>query len=112
MPPAETRTEAPPCHFIITRRDLPLGPLAAQVAHAAGNSSPGNLPEHTIAVVLGVPDEPALESVAKRLTLAGAEFVRIVEDDAPYHGQLMAIGCKPGRKEVIGRSLSGLPLLR
>jgi hypothetical protein len=89
-----------------------LGPLAAQVAHAAGNSSPGNLPDHTIAVVLGVPDEQALEAVAKRLSLAGIEFVRVVEDDPPFHGQLMALGCKPGRKEVIGRSLSGLPLLR
>jgi len=89
-----------------------LGPLAAQVAHAAGNSSPGNLPDHTIAVVLGVCNEQALEAVAKRLTLAGIEFVRVVEDDAPYHGQLMALGCKPGRKEVIGRPLSGLPLLR
>jgi len=97
---------------MIVRRDLPLGAIVAQVAHAAGNSSPGNLPAHTIVVVLGVPDEPRLEAVAKRLTLAGVEFVRVVEDTPPYSRQLIALGCKPGRKEVIGRWLSGLPLLR
>lgn len=97
---------------MIIRSDLPRGVLAAQTVHAAGESSPGGLPEGTNAVVLGVPDEAALEAVSKRLTLAGTKHVRIVENDPPYTGQLMAIGCVPGRKEVIGRALRHLKLLR
>jgi hypothetical protein len=62
--------------------------------------------------VLGVPDEAALEAVAQRLLQAGVPFVRIVEDAPPYSGQLMAIGCVPGRKEVVGRPLRGLLPLR
>lgn len=97
---------------MIVRADLPLGNLAAQTVHAAGESSPGGLPSGTIAVVLGVPDEPALEAVSKRLTLAGVTFVRVEENDAPFAGQLMALGCAPGEKGVIGRALRGLKLLK
>jgi hypothetical protein len=89
-----------------------LGPLAAQVVHAAGESSPGNLPTGTIAVVLGVPDEKALIAISARLTLAGIAHKRIFEDAEPYKHQLMAIGCAPGRKEVVGRVLRGLKLLK
>lgn len=80
--------------------------------HAAGESSPGNLPSGTHAIVLVVPDEMALRGVAVRLARAGIEFVRIEEPDAPYDGALMALGVVPGRKEVLRRSLSSLPLLR
>ena len=100
------------CHYAIVRMDLPLGVLCAQLLHAGGESSAGNLPPGTTAVVLGVPDEAALEIVAKKLTLAGTAFVRIVEDYAPYSNQLMAIGCVPGRKKEVGRALRGLELLR
>jgi hypothetical protein len=64
-----------------------------------------------IAVVLGVPDEAALEAVALRLERAGVAFVRVVEVDAPYSGQLMSLGVVPGRKEVVGRALRGLKLV-
>ena len=59
-----------------------------------------------------VPDEAALRAVAARLELARVPLVRVEETDAPYEGKLMAIGCVPGRKEVVGRYLSSLPLLR
>lgn len=94
------------------RRDLPLGVLAAQILHAGGESSPGSLPEGTHAVVLSVPDEHALRCVAARLELARIPFVRVIEDDAPWTGQLMALGLAPARKEAVRRCLSSLPLLR
>ena len=62
--------------------------------------------------VLMVPDESALRAVAARLELARVPCVRVEEVDPPYAGQLMAIGCVPGRKEVVGRYLSSLPLLK
>lgn len=80
--------------------------------HAAGESSPGNLPTGTHAVVLAVPDESALRSVAARLTLARVPFVIITESDAPFSGQLMALGLAPARKEDVRRFVSSLPLLR
>jgi peptidyl-tRNA hydrolase len=112
VPPPETGI-APAVlhHFIIVRADLPIGVLASQVTHAAGESSPGNLPEGTNAVVLSVPDEAGLEAVSKRLALAGTEHVRIVENEGKYAGQFLAIGCKPGRKKEVGRALRHLPLL-
>ena len=80
--------------------------------HAAGESSPGDLPEGTHAVVLSAPSELELHRVAKRLEADGLPFVRINEPDAPWGGALMAIGVRPARKEVVRRSLSSLPLLK
>lgn len=100
------------CHYVIVRSDLARGVQAAQIVHAAGESSPGNLPEGTHAIVLAVPGELELESVATRLKAAGIQFVRIEEPDAPFHGALMALGLRPARKEVLRRALSSLPLLK
>ena len=62
--------------------------------------------------MLAVPDEDALKAVAARLELARVPIKRIIECDAPYTDQLMAIGCVPGQKEVLRRYLSSLPLLK
>jgi hypothetical protein len=94
------------------RSDLPCGLQAAQLVHAAGESSPGNLHAGTHAVVLAVPDELALVREADRLEKAGVQLTRIYEPDAPYHGALMALGLVPGRREDLRRHLSCLPLLR
>ena len=88
------------------------GILAAMLVHAAGESSPGNLSEETHAIVLSVPNEEALQHVAARLEKAGIRFVPIHEPDAPFFGALMALGVSPGRKEVLRKHLSCLPLLR
>lgn len=102
----------------MVRSDVPRGIQAAQIAHAAGESSPGNLPSGTHVVVLTAPDEASLEAISARLHARGVGHVRIIEPDAPYgagdgvNGQLMALGLRPGRKEVVGRALSSLPLLR
>lgn len=102
-----------PTHYVVVRADLPLGFLAAQVVHAAGESSPGKLPEGTNAVVLAVPDEAALRQLAARLTAAGAEHVLICEPDAPWSGAATAIGLAPVADRARLRALlSSLPLLR
>lgn len=82
------------------------------LVHAAGESSPGNLPKDTHAIVLCVPDEPALAALAERLTKAGIAHVTIREPDAPWNGAMMSIGVAPGRREDLKRHLSSLPLLK
>lgn len=97
---------------MIVREDLPRATQVVQAVHAAGESSPGNLSPGTNAIALSVPDEPALRREANRLELAGFRIVRIEEPDPPYHGALMAVGVRPGRKEDLRRHLSSLRLLR
>lgn len=97
---------------MIVRADLPKGVQAAQIVHAAGESSPGNLAEGTYAVVLEVPDESALRAVKARLGLAQVALVAVYEPDSPFNGQLMALGLVPVRKEAVRRHLSSLPLLK
>jgi hypothetical protein len=80
--------------------------------HAAGESSPGDLPEDTHAVVLAAEGEAALVAVKDRLARAGIAHVVIREPDAPWNGALMAVGVAPGRKEVLRKFLSSLPLLK
>lgn len=99
-------------HYVVVRRDLSLGVLAANLVHAAGESSMGKLPPNTRAVVLGVPDEPTLREVCARLRHAGLDYRRIVETEGPHAGQLMSLGLVPRRKEDVRRFLSSLPLLR
>lgn len=97
---------------MVVRADLPHGIQAAQIIHAAGESSPGHLPDGTFAVALAARDELHLALVAERLRARGIAFVAIHESDAPYAGALMALGLAPGRKEQLRRHLSSLPLLR
>jgi hypothetical protein len=82
------------------------------MVHAAGESSPGNLPEGTYAVVLGARHVLDLRRIAMKLKAASIPFVEIVEPDAPYTGQLMAIGVKPCLRSIGRRVLSSLPLYR
>lgn len=80
--------------------------------HAAGESSPGNLPTGTYAIALAARDEAHLSEVSFALFRAGIKHVRVVEPDAPYSGQLMALGVPPGERSRLRRHLSSLPLLR
>lgn len=102
----------PLTHYVVVRNDLPVGVLAAQLIHAAGESSPGNVPEGTYAIALAVPNERALELLAVRLLRARVAFTAIREPDAPYNGALMALGLAPRLKSQLRRHLSDLPLLR
>lgn len=99
-------------HYVIVRSDLPRGIQAANIVHAAGESSPGGLPAGTHAIVLVVPDESALRAMSARLQLAQVAFVACEEPDPPYYGALMSLGLVPGRKEDLRRYLSSLPLLK
>jgi len=102
----------PLTHFVIVRSDLPIGVIAAQLVHAAGESSPGNLSEGTYAVVLAVPHEEALRKLAERLSRLGIGHTCITEPDAPYDGALMALGLFPRPRSELRRHLSELPLFR
>jgi len=102
----------PLCHYVIVREDLPLGVMAAQLVHAAGESSPGNLADGTYAVVLACPDEATLERLAVRLLRAGVAFTAVREPDPPYCGALMALGLAPRHKSELQRHLSDVPLLK
>lgn len=94
------------------RSDLPLGVLAAQIVHAAGESSPGSLPEATHAVVLAVAGEEALERLLARLARSQVACRAIREPDAPWNGALMAIGVVPAPKSALRKVLSDVPLYR
>lgn len=80
--------------------------------HAAGESSPGDLPSRCYAIALACPDEQSLVALSERLTEAGIKHWQIVEDDPPWTGQLMALGIEPMVRSRISRLLSSLPLLR
>lgn len=82
------------------------------IVHAAGESSPGNLPEDTYAVVLAAWDELHIALIADALEARGVALTRVRETEPPYSGALMALGLAPARKETLRRHVSQLPLLR
>lgn len=100
----------PVTHYIIVRSGLPVGIQAAQVAHAAGESSPGNLETGTYAIVLQAGSD-TLSELEQRLKDAGVSHRAIRECDAPYSGDLLAIGLRPERRTKVRRYVSSLPLL-
>jgi peptidyl-tRNA hydrolase len=89
------------CHYIIVRRDLPLGVLAAMITHAAGESAAlYSDPEdgrfrHAIAVVLEVKTEEDLLEANEYLFSNNIQRVLVKESGGPYDGQYMAIGLVP-----------------
>lgn len=111
--------EEAPFHYVVVRADLPIGIIAANIVHATGESTALWLaltsegwPENMHAVVVTVPDEDALRRLDHKLWEARVPRARIHEPDAPYDGQMMALGLFPGRKEDLRRHLSSLPLLK
>jgi len=83
------------------------------VAHAAGNSSGGSLPDDTTVVVLSVPDELHLLEIRRQLSLAQIEHKLIIENAGPYADQAMSIGVKPTHdRAAIRKVVSHLPLLK
>ena len=80
-------------HYCIIRGDLPLGTLAAQLVHAAGEtgaSEPG-----THAVVLSARDKEHLLKIERQLTKHDIKHHSIREPDMPWNGDIMAIGLYP-----------------
>lgn len=96
-------------HYVIVRRDLPLGVIAAQVIHAAGESS-DRVPSGTYAVALAARDEPHLETLEKKLIRLDIPHKAIREPDR--QDELMAIGIEPVRdRRALRRVVQKLPLL-
>ena len=97
-------------HYCILREDLPFGAQAAQLIHAAGESSPGDLPEGTYAVALAAKSEKHLEFLEEKLRRLAIPHVAIREPDRDH--ELMAIGLYPVEdRRSIRRVVGNLPLL-
>ncbi len=105
---ASTAATGSPFHYVIVRRDLPLGVQAAMLVHAAGESGPAST--GTYAVVLTVADEASLVSLDQRLRHIPHTLIR--ESDSPYGGQAMAIGALVSNRAEIRKLTSSLPLLK
>lgn len=99
-------------HYCITRADLPHGVKAAQLIHAAGESSPGNVHSGTFAFALVTKTEEELKALGWELFKAGIPHKLIFEPDAPWTGQLMAIGVVPGPRKKLRKYFSNFPLLK
>lgn len=127
--------------YIVVRRDLPFGVMLAMVAHAAGESyqtprssglehplsldahsqgkgevggslpSGGTIPSGPTVVVLGARNEARLRRLRNELEDDGVTHVAIVEPDAPYYGQLMAIGFPP-QPQVRGGWIKDFQMIR
>ncbi len=102
-------------HYIIVRKDIPIGAQLAQACHAAGES-PGPKPEPgCTVVVLHAENEKHLNHICWQLTGAGLDYGEVVEcpDDEEWPDQLMAIGLAPTTdRAAVKRVLSSLPLAR
>jgi hypothetical protein len=102
----------PLVHYCIVRDDLPKGVMAAQLVHAAGESGPAVQGTHAIALQATRQD---LEDLALELALEGCgfAFAPIVETDAPFAGELVAIGFAPvARSSALRGRLRRFPLVR
>jgi len=100
-------------HYCILRQDLPLGTLAAQLIHAAGESSQGSLPPNTYAVALAAKSEEHLIFLEDKLRRLSIPHVAIREPDSPWDGALMAIGIQPvADRNQLKKVTSSLPLLK
>lgn len=109
----DTRQTRHLTHYCILRRDLPTGAQAAQLVHAAGESSPGDLPPNTHAVVLAAKSEEHLAFLESKLRRFSIPHAAIREPDAPYNGALMAIGIEPVADRKLVKKVTGnLPLFR
>lgn len=84
----------------------------AQTIHAAGESSPGNLPSNTYAIALAARDEAHLLEIEAKLKSLEIPHHAIREPDAPWSGAIMSIGIPPMHWRGAKRALSNLPLLK
>lgn len=96
---------------MIVRGDLPHGLQAAQAVHATGESCTKPHVLGTYAVVLTVANEAEIRALSRRLGMAGVVHALVIENDAPYQGQAMAIGIRPEPRSTLKRYLRGLRLL-
>jgi hypothetical protein len=100
-------------HYCLVRRDIPFGAQAAQLIHAAGESSPGDLPDGTFAVALAAKSLAHLEHLERKLVRLEIPHRAVREPDAPFNGELVAIGIMPvDDRELVKPVTGGLRLLK
>jgi hypothetical protein len=87
--------------------------------HAAAQSAAGMHDDATFALALDCCREPEsgdhrqhLAEISCMLVREGIPHRRIFENDDPYNGDLMAIGCQPMQRNRIGELLRHLPAAR
>lgn len=103
-------------HYIIVRRDLPVGVVAAMVTHAAGESAAlyekmlGEF-DGAYAVVLAVKTELRLEKAKALLDTHDIAYTEVRESSAPYNGALMALGLMPIERDEVEEILNDFQLL-
>lgn len=86
--------------------------MFAQLIHAAGESSPGDLSPGTYAIALAAKSEIQLLALERRLISQNIPHAAIREPDAPWDGQLMAIGIAPCDRSIVRKEVSQLPLIK
>ena len=91
---------------------MPFGVIAAQLVHASGETSPGNLPDGTYAIVLAAKDEADLLSIQGELLKLDVPHRLIREPDAPFFNEATAIGVMPVLRSSLPKFFRKLPLLR
>lgn len=112
MQDAENKPNGLLYHYVIIRKDIPIGAAFAQCVHAAGESNTlGSLPSDTHAVALHARDQPELLRIHEKLTAAGIPHKLVREPDAPWNGAAMAIGVTPMPRDAVRKLLSNLPLV-
>ena len=70
------------------------------------------MPEGTYAVALSCRTEGELLALSERLKANEIPHKCVRESDAPYSGQLMALGLEPNYKSKFKKYLSNLPLIK
>lgn len=111
--PVVQGTAEPLFHYVVLRGDLPIGDLAAQTIHAAGESArqAPDLPEGTHAVALAARDEDQLLALERALVSAAIPHRAIREPDAPFNGALLAIGIAPSPRALVRPFVKKFPLV-
>ncbi len=84
--------------------------MFAQLIHAAGESSPGDLSSGTYAIALAAKSELQLLALEQRLISQNIPHAAIREPD--WDGQLMAIGIAPCDRSIVRKEVSQLPLIK
>lgn len=94
---------------MIVRADLSFGSQAANIIHAANESTPTRVLPGAIAVALHARDANHLVELADKLACADIPFHVVEECD----GERMAIGLEPTTdRDKVRKVLSQLPLVR
>ena len=84
--------------------DLPLGTIAAQLVHAAGETGPTEPGTH--AVVLSAKDRNHLLAIEDQLINYNIKHHSIREPDHPWNGEIMAIGLYPTSDRALVRPVT------